>query len=205
MSVSSVGLEARERPEAIISATAQWKMIRREMPESRWSVGTHVCTSCSTTSAVMKSGTHGLRALKMVVTPRTRPTWTGLRMQTKATRPVSARVRTADIMPTGMSQQHATLVAAHATVVTVVCRPTRYKPADEKSMNGSSCERYTSSDKFLSALLMARGLSLAILGVVNVSPFSGTCNGLMFKRLKFAEMAVCAWVQSTASQGRPMG
>jgi hypothetical protein len=105
---------------------------------------------------------HGRSALKMVVTPCTLPIRMGLRMHKNPTTHVIARVRTADTIDPGSSQQDATLVAAQATVATVVWRPTRYKPADEKSMNGSSCDRYTSSEMLLSDLVMTLGLCLAI-------------------------------------------
>ena len=83
-------------------------------------------------------------------------------MQRNPVSAVMASVRTAEIITEGSSQHEAMLAAAHATVATVVCSPTRYRPAEEKSMKGSSWDRYTSSLMFLSALLIAMGLNLAI-------------------------------------------
>jgi hypothetical protein len=62
-------------------------------------------------------------------------------MHMNPTKLVMASVRTAEIILPGSSQHDAMLAAEHATVATVVCKPTRYNPADEKSIKGSSCDR----------------------------------------------------------------
>jgi hypothetical protein len=137
-SVSEKGFRARQKPEAAMQRMALWKTTWREIPCGLASSATHVCTSCSIVNAEMYITRHGRRALKIVGTPRTRPICSGLRIHNTPTNVVMDSVRTADTAKGGKNQHETTLLTAQELVASTVWMPTRYRPADEKSISLAS-------------------------------------------------------------------